>query len=217
MSNNLVIYGAGGHGRVVADTAIASGWSVLGFMDNGVKKGTEIYRGLKVIFSDVSDFVGSIYRDCYVITAVGNNFTRKILNSRLFVVGINVPSIIHPKAIIAPSVSIGRGSVVFAGVVVNSASVLGEGVIINTASSIDHDNLIGDYAHISPGTHTGGHVCVGSGTHVGLGSSIKDTVIIGNWSIIGAGSVVVNNIGSNVVVYGNPAKFIRPLKEDSGD
>lgn len=139
--NRLIIIGASGHGKVVADIAVLNGYRDIVFLDDN--ESIKSCAGYPVIGKSSDAPEGDLF------VAVGNGDIRKRLmrqyNDRLF------PVLIHPKAVIASNVSIGKGSVIMAGAVVNSESNIGEGAIINTASSVDHDCIIGDYVHISRG------------------------------------------------------------------
>ena len=208
--NNLVIYGAGGHGKVVADSAIKSGWNVLGLVDDVVPVGHEL-GDYVVIANSVNDLLPYWENEFCVVVAIGDNKIRREKTERVKKLGLPIATVIHPSATISKDSYIKEGSVVFAGAVVNPGSVIGEGVIINTGVTIDHDNFIGDYTHMSPGTHLGGNVVVKEGTHISIGCSIRDKVIIGEWSVVGVGSVVVKDVPDRVVTFGAPAKIYKEL------
>lgn len=211
MSAPLLVYGCGGHGKVVADAARAAGWDVIGFADDD-----ETHAGRDVIGIPVaaigSDMVLELCRarGAAAVVALGSNDARRRAYESLQAAGIALATVVHPAATVAPSASLGPGTVVFAGAVINPDTRIGANVIINTAASIDHDNNIGDHAHISPGVHTGGTVTIGEGTHVGIGAIIRNNIVIGAWSIIGAGAVVVRPIPGRVVAHGTPARVRRP-------
>lgn len=188
--NRLIIIGAGGHGKVVAD---AANRECIFLDDNQALGGT----------AGTIDQLSEIQNDGdEVIVAIGDN------KKRMEVIGgiSSIATIIHPSAVISISASVGGGSVVFAKVVVNVNAIIGRGCILNTASTIDHDCILGDGVHISPGAHLGGDVVVGGCSWVGIGASVKHGVSIGKNVIVGAGAAVVCDIPDGVTVVGVPAK-----------
>ena len=115
-------------------------------------------------------------------------------------------TLIHPSAVIAEDTRIGKGVAVMANAVINSGSVVKDGCIINTCASVDHDNVISAYTHISVDAHTAGTVRIGERCMVGIGASLINNIAICDDVIIGAGSVVVDNITESGIYYGVPAR-----------
>lgn len=201
--NKLIIIGAGGHGRVVADIARKMGsWQQIVFLDDD--ESIEASMGMKAVgkTSDAFNYIN----ECDIFIAIGNNRTREKLQSRLEAAGATIPVIIHPKAIVAQQVCLGTGTVLMAGCIINCCSLIGKGCIVNTGATIDHDNLIEDYVHISPGSNLGGKVFVGKSTWVGIGAIIINNINIAAGCIVGAGAVVVNDIDDNGTYTGTPAR-----------
>ena len=116
--------------------------------------------------------------DCDQIVAIGNAKVRQMIQECLKKEKKFVPTLIHPNAVIAESVTIGQGTVVMAGVVINPGTTIGSGCIINTCSSVDHDCKLADYVHVSVGTHLAGTVSVGLRTWIGIGASISNNISI---------------------------------------
>jgi sugar O-acyltransferase (sialic acid O-acetyltransferase NeuD family) len=203
--NGVLVLGAGGHGKVVADVMLCAGVPVLGFLDdNPAMWGTSVL-GLPVL--------GAIdtypdYRPGGLVLGIGANRVRKAIAERLGQTA-DVPwsTAIHPGATVASSVRIGSGVVIVAGAVVNVDSVLGDHVIVNTAATVDHDCVIGSYAHLAPGTNLAGGVAIGDGTLVGVGAAVIPLVSIGRWTTIGAGAVVTEDIPDDVTAKGIPARW----------
>lgn len=200
----VLILGAGGHGKVVADILQCQGYTVAGFLDDESELWGKTCLGLPIL--------GSIYsfrkfNPNGLVMGLGRNALRQRLVQNL---GIDADPLwinaIHPKATIAASVTLGKGVVIAAGVVINPDTRIEDYVIVNTAASIDHDCRIGSYVHIAPGTRLAGTVSVGEGTLVGINATVLPNKQIGSWSVIGAGAVVVNHIADNVTVKGNPAR-----------
>lgn len=196
----LVIIGASGHGKVVADIAKKSGYTEIMFLDDN--DSLSECGGYKVI-GKTSSFVNY---DCDFFVAIGNAEIRKRIQQQLLNANKSVATLIHPHAIIGENVSIGMGTVVMAGAIINPSTTIGEGCIINTCASVDHDNVIGDYVHISVGAHTAGTVVVGNNTWLGIGAVVSNNLTVCENCMIGAGAVVVKNITESGTYTGVPAK-----------
>ena len=203
----LLIVGAGGHGRVVADAADASGkWSEIAFVDDRYPELSS--SGPWPVVGSLSDLKGlQEYWDS-VVVAIGDNRLRLKLQQEASYVGFSIASVIHPSAQISRQVSIGEGSVVFANAVVNTGSSLGRSVILNTAATIDHDGVIGDAVHISPGAHLAGNVGVGEYAWVGIGAAVINGINIGPGATVGAGASVIRDVTTGQTVVGVPARDI---------
>ena len=205
MANKLIIAGASGHGKVVADIAIKMNkWQNITFLDDDENIRSSI--GLEVIGKISDAFLFRDEADFFV--AVGNNSTRKLIQEDFTNKGLKIATLIHPNAIIGSEVEIGPGTVVMAGVVINSSTKIGKGCIINTGCNIDHDNEIDNYVHISPGVNLAGSVKVGEKTWIGIGSNIINNVSITSNCTIGAGSLIVKDICVPGKYYGSPARRI---------
>jgi sugar O-acyltransferase (sialic acid O-acetyltransferase NeuD family) len=205
----LLIYGASGHGKVVADAALAAGWDVLGFVDDDPSKPGSMLLGLQVSAASGERLHAS---DVSVVIGVGSNLARRAIYHRLVEAGVSIATVIHPRAVIAPSATIRPGAVVFAGAVINPDCVIGENSIVNTAASLDHDCVLGAHAHLSPGVHLGGTVLIGEGTPLGVGVSCRNNIQIGSWSVVGVGAAVVADLPDRVMAVGVPARVVRRLE-----
>lgn len=205
MKDKLIIIGASGHGKVVADIAIKTKkWRSVKFLDDD--ETIKITMGVEVIGKVSDAFKYMDEADFFV--AIGSNTTREKIHERLIVEGLSLVNLIHPSAVIGSDVDIGIGAVVMAGVVINSATRIGKGCIINTGSSIDHDNIIEEYVHISPGVRTAGNVKVGKATWLGIGSIVSNNVNICSGCKVGAGAVVVKSIAESGTYVGVPVRKI---------
>jgi acetyltransferase EpsM len=143
--------------------------------------------------------------DVPVVLAVGINGERAELAGML---DARFGQAIHPTAIVAPTATIGEGTVVLHGSIVQPNAQIGRFVLINTAASVDHDCVVEDYAHISPHATLSGHVRVGEGTHVGAGAVVIPKITIGRWCRVGAGAVVVRDLPDHCTAVGNPARIL---------
>ena len=203
MKDRLLIIGASGHGKVVADIALkVNKWQSVAFLDDDELIKTSM--GLEVIGKSEDAF--RYIDDADIFVAVGNNSTREKNQGKLEVAGASIPVLIHPNAIIGEQVELGSGTVVMARVAINCCTRIGKGCIINTGATVDHDNEFEDYVHISPGVHTAGTVKVGKGTWLGIGSAVSNNVNITTNCIIGAGAVVVGDITETGTYVGVPAR-----------
>jgi len=201
--NKLLIIGASGHGRVVADIAMKMNkWQQIAFLDDD--ENIKSSMGIEVIGKSADAF--TYITDADIFVAIGNNSTREKIQERLEGEGASIPVLVHPNAAIGVEVELGTGTVVMAGVVINSCTKIGKGCIINTGATIDHDNVIEDYVHISPGAHLAGTVEVGKGTWIGIGSIVSNNINITSGCIVGAGAVVVKDITEAGTYVGVPAR-----------
>ena len=205
MKDRLLIIGASGHGKVVADIAIKmKRWSYTAFLDDDETLKTSL--GLKVIGKSRDAF--NYIDDADIFVAIGNNTTRQMFLSKLQEVGASIPVLIHNHAIIGEQVEIGEGTVIMAGVVINCCTKIGKGCIINTGAIMDHDNTIDDYVHISPGATLAGAVNIGRGSWIGIGSVVSNNIKIAGGCKTGAGAVVIRDITEAGTYVGVPAKRI---------
>ena len=202
----LAVLGAGGHGRVVAEAALCSGWDEVEFFDDALRSEHRIFLGpfrgsSEDLFRDITAFDG-------VVVGVGGNEPRSRLVQRLMAGYASLPVIVHPAASISRTAEIGAGSVVLAGAVVVTGARIGKGCIINTGASVDHDCTLGDWVHVSPGARLAGTVTVGDMVWVGIGAAVREGATIGKRATIGAGSTVVGDIKEGETVVGSPARPI---------
>lgn len=200
-SKRLVIVGASGHGKVVADIAVRCGYCDIVFLDDS-DEAVEC-AGFPVV-GKASD-IASLSDGAEFIVAIGNAEVRKRIQSRI---NDSIATLVHPSAVIGRGAKIGRGSVVMAGVVINPYAQIGEGCIINTCASVDHDCIVDDYAHISVGAHLAGSVHVGERAWVGIGATVSNDISICSDCVIGAGAVVVKDISEPGTYIGVPARAL---------
>lgn len=205
MKDKLLIIGASGHGKVIADIALKMNkWKSIAFLDDD--ENIKSSMGIDVIgkSADAIKYVNNY--DIFV--AIGDNTTREKVQGKLEAEGASIPTLVHPNSVIGEQVRFGVGTVVMAGVVINCCSEIGKGCIINTGSTIDHDNYIEDYVHISPGVHTAGTVKIGKGTWLGVGSVVSNNLNITSGCNVGAGAVVVKDITEPGTYVGVPVRRV---------
>jgi acetyltransferase EpsM len=202
--NEVYLYGASGHGKVIAEIVEQNGDTIHGVFDDD-----PAVTGL-LGYPSLGEFdAAKLSTNARVIISIGNNGIRRKVALRL-----NVPfaTAVHPSASVSKRSTIGAGTVVMAGVTVNADVKVGEHVILNTNCSVDHDCELGNFVHVSPNVALAGNVKVGEGTHLGIGSCVIQGIIIGKWATIGAGTVVITDVPDNAVIVGNPGRIIKYSK-----
>ena len=207
--STLLIIGAGGHGKVVADAALATGhWNGIVFLDDAwpEKKTT----GPWTIHGKIDQLTDWKGRCAHAVVAIGNNHLRMELQSQLVAAGFDVATVVHPSAQVSPYAKLGAGSVVLANAVVNVDATVGDATIINTAATIDHDCRLGKGVHIAQGANIGGGVIIGDYSWIGIGAAIRHYSRIGADVTVGAGAAVISDILDGITVGGCPA---RPINE----
>ncbi|MGQ7019353.1 acetyltransferase [Vibrio cholerae] len=202
----VAIFGASGHGKVVAEVVELNGLANIMFFDDRWPKLTTVEHwpvcgNFKTLLSNIGNFD-------QVYVAIGCNEIRLNKHLKLMALGASSTPLVHPKAIVSRYVSLGYGTVVMAGAVINPFCDIGEACIINTSCSIDHDSVLSDGVHIGPGARLSGSVSVGRESWVGIGASVKQLVTIGNSVVVGAGSTVIGHVSNGQTVVGCPAKSL---------
>lgn len=195
MNKEIVIIGAGGHGRVVADIARLCGYDNIAFLDDAEIPDT---------IGKVSDYVKYISTADFFV-AIGNSSIRERIQNELLENGCSIVTLIHSNATIGSNVSIGKGTVVMAGAVINTETKIGDGVIINTSSSVDHNCIVEDFCHVSVGAHLAGTVSLGKHTMIGAGATVINNIDVCENCTIGAGATVIKDITIRGIYTGLPA------------
>ncbi|WP_321828239.1 NeuD/PglB/VioB family sugar acetyltransferase [Maribacter dokdonensis] len=209
---NVIIFGASGHGSVVLDCLEKEGkFNVIGFVDSFKKKGT-IINGYQVLGSEFDlPFLINRFNISGGIIAIGDNWIRKQIADRIMKIVPNFSFVntVHPKAIIGKDVLLGCGNVFMPGAIVNANSIIHDFCIINTNSSLGHDGIMDSYSSLAPSVCIGGNLKLGRFSAISLGVNVINGIEIGEHTVIGAGSLVVDHFGNNVIAYGSPARIVR--------
>jgi sugar O-acyltransferase (sialic acid O-acetyltransferase NeuD family) len=207
VGGQLALLGASGHGKVIADAALAAGWRAVVFFDDGwpavgVNGHWPVLGDTAALLARLAEFDG-------VIVAIGNCAVRWQKQQQLAGAGARLASVVHPRACVSAYARLGAGSVVMAGAVINADAAVGQACIINTGATLDHDCVLGDAVHLSPGVHLAGNVQVGQGSWVGIGAVARQGARIGAGVMVGAGAVVLGEVADQLTVVGMPAAPIR--------
>jgi sugar O-acyltransferase (sialic acid O-acetyltransferase NeuD family) len=210
MLRDLVIYGAGGFGTEALEIAEAINadtlqWNILGFIDDdSIKHGTGIcgypvFGGREWLRNNLAD----------VIICIGSpRLRRKVSLDLHSEYRCRFPALLHPSAIVSKRAIVGAGSVVCPAATIAANTQIGNHVLVGRNASIGHDITIGDYANIFPSATISGHCRIGEGTEIGSNATTIPKMNINSWSVVGAGSVVIQDLPSNVTAVGSQARII---------
>ena len=198
MSRELRVIGSGGHAKVAISTARAAGWNVVAVFDDD-----ESRIGQNILGVPITGAVAELPAGADTIIAIGSNKVRQSLSSSIPASWV---SLVHPSAVVDDSVTLGAGTVVFAGAVIQPDTRVGEHAIINTSASVDHDCGVGAFAHIAPGVHLCGGVGIGEGALIGVGACAIPLVQVGAWVTAGAGAAITRDIPAGKTVLGVPGR-----------
>jgi sugar O-acyltransferase (sialic acid O-acetyltransferase NeuD family) len=203
----IVIVGAGGQGRIVADALRVAGESEpVAFVDDDASLHGKMRSGIRVAGSLAA--LGEIPHDA-VVVAIGDNRRRREIAARLEAAGERLASARHPFSSVSPDARVGEGGMLSAGAIVAPGAELGRCVLLNTKASVDHDTRVGDFAHVAVGATVGARCVVGEEALVAVGASVVSGCRVGARTVVGAGAVVVRDLPEDVVAFGVPARIVR--------
>lgn len=207
---SCVVFGGGGHARVLIDALLASGAgrpaAVLD-RDRALHGGSLL--GVPVIGGDDAKLPKAITHFVVGLGSTGDAAARRRVYEAALARGLKPLTVVHPAAVVSRFARLGPGCAVFAGAVVNAGASLGANAIVNTGAIVEHDCVIGDHAHIATGARLAGGVTVGTGAHVGVGACARQGARIGAGAVIGAGAAVVADIPARATAVGVPAKPVK--------
>lgn len=217
ISEKVVIIGASGHGKVIADILELTGnIEILGFIDSLKNPGDRLLsyevlgdeHRLIQLCQEIPNLKGFV--------AVGDNFTRRKVVDWIVkeLPGFTFVNAIHPEAIVSQYVELGQGVAIIGGAVVNSGARLEDHCIVNTMASIGHDSHLERYSSVAPGANIGGGTRIGELSAICIGSVVSNNLQIGKNTVVGAGSLVLDSFGENQLAFGNPARVIRSRRPD---
>lgn len=207
---DVIIAGAGGHGRVVLDILRAGGThTVVGFLDANLDLKGQVIAGVPVLGhlnllpKLIAAGVGG------AIVAIGDNRVRRSYAQKLVAAGLELINAVHPSAVVSPTAALGRNIVVAAGAIVCTDARVADHAIVNTAAVVDHECEVGQAAHIAPGVRLAGRVWVGEGAFVGIGANVLPCLRVGEYSTVGGGALVRKDVPPGATVVGVPARVIK--------
>lgn len=204
MAATLLIVGAGGHGKVVADAAMASGgWNHIAFVDD--RYPCDPVLGFPVV-GNIAALAALQSENPEAIVAIGAPVARLDMLARIHTLGYRRPKVVHPAATVSPFATLGEGTVVLAQAVINPGAVLGVGVIVNTGAIVEHDCSLADGVHLCPRAVLAGTVTVGPRAWIGVGSCVRNNLVIHADVTVGAGAVVVKDLSAGMTAVGVPAR-----------
>jgi len=212
----IVIIGAGGHGKVVLDILRAAGvHEPVGFVDSFANRAGTIFAGLPIF--GTANVLPKLRQQNVrgAIVAIGDCRARQKYAVLLREQGFELINAIHPTASVSPSAAIGQNVVIAALAAVCTEANIGDSVILNTSSVVDHECEVGEAAHICPGAHLAGRVRVGAGAWIGLGANVIQCMSIGEHATVGAGAVVIRDVPAHATVVGVPARIIKTTTSSS--
>ena len=208
---DFIIWGGRGHALVLSELLASYSARIVIVFDSDPEAGSEFGSRMLGGVSAFDDWRRSVNpKDYEGAVAIGGTRGRdRLAYLDMFTkAGVCTPPLIHPTAVIAPSVEVGAGSQVLTMAVIITGTKIGRGVIINTRASVDHECRIGDGAHIAPGATLCGLVSVGPNTLIGAGSVVLPRIQVGSDAVVGAGSVVTRDVPDGSQVAGNPARSL---------
>ncbi|MBR1413914.1 MAG: acetyltransferase [Bacilli bacterium] len=210
MQKKVIIIGAGGHAKVIADIVVNSNDQLVGFLDDNLDKQDMVIFDNKKVLGTINQDIINKYNDCYFIIGIGDNEIRKKIANQY--PNLKYYTAIHPNAVIGNEVEIDAGTTIMAGVVINPGARIGKHCIVNTSASLDHDNNLEDYVHISPGAHLAGTVIIKEGTWICTGVTIINNITINSWNIIAAGATIIKDINDTNCTFINTINSIKKQK-----
>jgi sugar O-acyltransferase (sialic acid O-acetyltransferase NeuD family) len=210
MSQRLLIIGAGGHGKVVADLVTALRHTAVGFVDGDPARVGQIVGGIPIVgaMNRLEHLAREFDADAAVV-AIGDNRVRLEHLRELRRTGLRGVTLVHPHATVAHSATLGEGTVICAGARICADATIGDGGIVNTNAVVDHECVLEPACHVCPAAALAGRVSLGQGAFVGIGASVIQCLSIGAWSTVGAGATVTRDVEPGSTVVGTPARSVR--------
>lgn len=210
---NIVILGAGGDGKTYVDiinriNSRNKTWNILGYLDDDINKLNKTYNKIKVI--GLIDHLGKI-PECYCISSLGSpkkSHIKKMINDRIAKFQPNYTTIIDPDSFVSQNAKIGVDVIIYQYVSVQSDVQIKNHVKVFPHTNFGHDSIINDFVTVTSNVSVSGNVEIKEGAYLGTACNIRENLTVGEWSIIGMGSVIVKDVPPHSIVVGNPGKII---------
>jgi sugar O-acyltransferase (sialic acid O-acetyltransferase NeuD family) len=207
-NKRVLVWGAGGHGKVVVDAILSCAeWEIAAVIDDNPRKhGTEVL-GVPVLLFE-GDLARIAKRLCcdYATIAIGDNYTRFEKLQMVRSAGLLPATVVHPSTHVSRFVKMGEGVTILAGATINAGTVIEDNVCINTSASVDHDDYLENSCHVFPNATLTGTVHVGEFAYIGSGAVITPNLKVHKHSYVGAGAVVLHDVPEGKIVCGVPAR-----------
>lgn len=201
----IYLIGAGSYGDVIYDLAVECGYEVLGYYDDTMDAGT-LVNGVEVLGSIKGLLELERIEGIYAVT-IGNVDIRNDWFRLIRAKGGDTPSLVHPGSYVSPSAEIGEGVYIQPSVSIWTKAKICDFCIVAPMSSISHHTVLGEGCFITPGCTIGSKIVFGKKVFVGMGSTVMSGVKkMGDGSFVGAGSLVIKDVGEGNKVFGSPAK-----------
>lgn len=214
----LILLGAGGHARVLAEILLGQGNTLLGITDVHTPtpdRSTGPWSGVPFLGDDHAVFEHTPDSLLLVngVGSVGPISARQVLFQRFTVAGYRFAAVCHPTAVISASARLGAGHQILATAVVAAGARLGDNVLVNTRAVIEHECAVGNHCHIATGAVICGGCHIGASVHIGAGATVNQGIHIGAGAVIASGSAVIEDVPPHTLVAGVPARHKRTLAE----
>ena len=205
--NKLLLWGAGGHSKVVLDVARAAGlFHEIAYLDDGGNRRGTSFAGCAIMGGPAEIPSLAAKGFSHLLVCIGDNRARAGCLARGMAAGLQAATLIHPSAVISPSAEIGAGTVVMPRVVVNAFARIGRNCIVNTGAIVEHDCVVGDHVHLAPGSILGGAAAVDAYSFIGTGAVVLPKAHVEEGAVLGAGAVVLRSLEAGVTAVGVPAR-----------
>ncbi|HYE19562.1 MAG TPA: acetyltransferase [Tepidisphaeraceae bacterium] len=206
---DVIIVGAGGHGRVVLDILRAAGdHKVIGFLDADEGLHGTTVAGIKVLghLNVLPKLKAKGLKGAFV--GIGDNRVRQTYADKLAAAGLELINAVHPSAVVSPGATVGRNVMIAAGAIVCTEATLADSVIVNTAATVDHECQIGPAVHLGPGVRLAGRVTVHARALVGIGACVLPCLTVGEEATVGGAALIRQDVPPRATVVGVPARVI---------
>jgi sugar O-acyltransferase (sialic acid O-acetyltransferase NeuD family) len=208
MPEKVVVFGSGGHAKVVIDAIEREGLYQVAFLaDVDLTRCGNQVLGYP-IRSEAEGLGASAEGVAKAIVAIGDNVVRRRIAEAVLHSGLTLVNAIHPEAVVARSAKLGVGTLVMPGSIINADARIGDNVIINSGAIVEHDCDVDDGAHVAPSATLCGGARVGAGTLIGAGATVLPGVCVGAGAQIGAGATVLQDVPEGATAAGSPCRIL---------